>query len=127
MRVNLLAVIVSCMSLFTVDVCSAAPNALTPLFENNDRKCIPAGIYDLPAFKGNQAVSGSCSVTAVVTGKVKDVSDYYFDIYQKKRWDVANRVQTELENKFTVQNKKKSFSINFVQVSQENTSIEFSY
>ena len=40
-------------------------------------------------------MSGSCSVTAVVTGKVKDVSDYYFDIYQKKRWDVANRVQTE--------------------------------
>ena len=127
MRINILAEIIFYMSLITADVCAAAPSALTPLFVKNDKKCIPAGVNDLPAFKGNQAVSGSCSITAVVNGKVKDVSDYYFDIYQKKGWDVANRIQTDLENRFTVQKKKTSFSIEFVQVSPENTSIEFSY
>ncbi len=127
MRINILAFIFSCLSSFTVDVYAAAPSAITPLFQKNDKKCIPAGINDLPAFKGNQSVSGRCSVTAVVTGKVKDVSDYYFEIHQKKGWDVANRVQTDLENRFTVQKKKHLFSIMFVQVSQENTSIEFSY
>jgi hypothetical protein len=127
MRINILALILSCISLYAQNVCADAPTKQMLLFEKNDKKCIPAGVIDLPAFKGNQAVSGNCSVTAVVSGKVKDVSDYYFDIYQKRGWDVANRVQTELENRFTVQKKKNSFSISFVQVSQENTSIEFSY
>jgi len=104
-----------------------SPSAGTHLFWVDDRKCIPAGIYDLPAFKGNQAVSGRCTVTAVVTGKVKDVSDFYLQIYQKKGWNVANRVQSELQDRFTVQKKKTMFSISFVQVSQENTSIEFNY
>ncbi len=127
MRFGILTLCTLCLWLSAAAAHAEGPGSLTPLFANNNIKCIPVGINDLPAFKGNHAVNGTCSVTVVISGSVNDVSDFYFAEYQKRGWSVANRVETVNEIGFTAQKKKQLFSIKFTQVSAANTTIEFSY
>ncbi len=127
MRLGTLTLFSVCLWLAGAAALADGPGSLTPLFANNDIKCIPAGINDLPAFKGNLAVNGTCNVTVVISGNVKDVSDFYFAEYQKRGWSVANRVQAETETRFTAQKKKQLLAIKFTQASPANTIIEFSY
>ncbi len=112
---------------FTIAAHADSPGALTPLFANNAHSCIPTGVKDLPAFSGNLAANGTCKVSVVVSGKVPDVSAFYFTTYQKKGWSVANRIETPTETRFSAQQKKLIYSLRFIQVSAENTEIEFSY